>query len=216
MYTMVNHMYVWRYKGPSREKLGGIILDRLHAKYVVEQNRFLHNPAGYGRVMTGDGATILGTKFINFLCHELGKGCMLCAIKDCTQRLQEVGTIDSTFIAHEMIQTIRCHFVFIFYLYLFLYFIYIVQHLWHLGHALNNRHVGPKSVFLFVIDGGADWVAAEDMVRDKFPWIYFMHYVGHEASLIVKDICKIDQVIIYLFIVLFTHSTYFPADFRTA
>ena len=57
--------------------------------------------------MTGDGATILGTKFMNFLCHEYGKGAMLCSIKDCTPRLQEVGAIEATYIAHNMLEAIR-------------------------------------------------------------------------------------------------------------
>ena len=54
--------------------------------------------------------------------------------------------------------------------------------------------IGPKTVYLVVIDGGADWMAAKDMVRSKFPWIYFLHCVAHEGSLIVKDICKIEEV----------------------
>ena len=37
-------------------------------------------------------------------------------------------------------------------------------------------------------------MAAKDMVRSKFPWIYFLHCVAHEGSLIVKDICKIEEV----------------------
>ena len=85
----------------------GTILDRLYAKYQREQEAFLLGKTGYGRAITGDGATILGTKFINFLCHEYGKGVMLCKIKDCTERLQEVGIIDAKFIAHEMIASIK-------------------------------------------------------------------------------------------------------------
>ena len=54
--------------------------------------------------------------------------------------------------------------------------------------------MGAKSVYLVVIDGGADWLAAKDMVVQKYPWIHFLHCVSHEASLIVKDICKIDEV----------------------
>ena len=56
--------------------------------------------------MTGDGATILDTKFINFLVHELGKGVMLVHVKNCTERLEEVGTVDSKFIAHELTKAI--------------------------------------------------------------------------------------------------------------
>ena len=47
---------------------------------------------------------------------------------------------------------------------------------------------------MVITDGGADWVAASDMVTATFPWIHFMHCVAHEGSLIVKDICKIDAV----------------------
>ena len=36
------------------------------------------------------------------------------------------------------------------------------------------------------------------MVKAKFPWIHFIHCVAHEASLIVKDMCKIDEVFIIL------------------
>ena len=97
----------YRYKGPTRQKLYGEILQRLHGECLLEQRKFLEQRTGYGRAITGDGATILGTKFINFLCHEYGKGCMLCRIKDCTGRLQEVGSIEATFIAHEMMETIR-------------------------------------------------------------------------------------------------------------
>lgn len=98
------------YKLPHRHKLYGAILDRLYNKCVTEQKELLTNHSGYGRCLTGDGATIQGTKFINFLVHEHGKGVMLCKIRDCTERLKEVGSIDSTFIAHEMIATIRyCH-----------------------------------------------------------------------------------------------------------
>ena len=83
------------------------MLDRLHAKCIQEQKDFLKDTCGYGRALTGDSATILKTKFMNFLCHEYGKGTMLITIKDCTTRLQEVGAIDSIFIAHEMIRAIR-------------------------------------------------------------------------------------------------------------
>ena len=73
----------------------------------MEQAAFLKDNAGYGRAMTGDGATIMGTKFINFLVHEHGKGVMLCKIKDCTPRLKEVGAIEATFIAKHMVECIR-------------------------------------------------------------------------------------------------------------
>ena len=53
-------------------------------------------------------------------------------------------------------------------------------------------------MYLVIIDGGAEWVAAESMVKSKFPWIYFMHCVSHETSLIVSDICKIEKVIVHI------------------
>ena len=147
---------------PTRAKLYGPVLDRLYDNCIDQQKIFLSQHAGYGRAFTGDGATILGTKFINFLVHEYGKGCMLCKIEDCTNRLREVGSIESTFIAHKMMEAIR--------------------------------YVDPHTVYLVVIDGGADWVAAKDMVQQKYPWIHFIHCVAHEGSLILKDICRIDEV----------------------
>ena len=70
----------------------------------------------------------------------------------------------------------------------------------YISHELIDciKCVGAKTVYLVVIDGGADWVAAQGMVRDQFPWIHCIHCVAHEASLILKDICKIDEVIIYI------------------
>ena len=85
----------------------GKVLDDLYQMYREEQQEFFRSKNGYGRALTGDGATILGTKFINFLCHELGKGAMLCRIRDCTARLLEVGMVEATYIAHEMILSIR-------------------------------------------------------------------------------------------------------------
>ena len=95
------------YKGPSRQKLLGKVLNDLYEMYRAEQRSFFKSKNGYGRALTGDGVTVMGTKFINFLCHELGKGAMLCRIKDCTSRLLEVGTVQATYIAHEMILAIR-------------------------------------------------------------------------------------------------------------
>ena len=150
------------YKGPTRQKLLGPVLDRLHKDCIQVQKTFLSQNTGYGRAITGDGAKVLGTKFINFLCHEKGKGVMLLKIKDCSERLKEVGSIQATFIAHELIQCVK--------------------------------YVGPESVYLVIVDGGADWVAAQEMVREQFPWIQFIHCVAHEASLIIKDIFSIDEV----------------------
>ena len=56
------------------------------------------------------------------------------------------------------------------------------------------RTTGSKSVYLVIIDGGADWVAAEHAVTAEFPWIHFLRCVAHEGSLIVKDICSIPPI----------------------
>ena len=56
------------------------------------------------------------------------------------------------------------------------------------------RMIGAETVAACITDGGADWTACEDMVRDKFPWIFFLHCAGHILSLIFKDICSIDEV----------------------
>ena len=50
--------------------------------------------------------------------------------------------------------------------------------------------VGPKKVFLVVIDGGNDWSATKQMIQGYFPWISFLHCVSHEVSLIIKDCFK--------------------------
>ena len=92
-----NFLIHGRYKTPDRKKMFGKVLDQLHDKYMLERRDFLQNKnSGLGRAgVTGDGATIMGTKFLNFLVHEHGKGVMLCKIKDCTGRLKEVGTIEA-------------------------------------------------------------------------------------------------------------------------
>ena len=140
-------------------------LDRVYDQCMQEQENFLKNDSkhgNYGRAVTGDGATIMGTKFINTLVHELGKGAMLLSITDCTHRLQEVGSIDAKFIANELIKSISA--------------------------------AGSRSVVLAIVDGGADWVATKSMVQQKYPWISFIHCVAHESSLVIKDICKIDEI----------------------
>ena len=48
--------------------------------------------------------------------------------------------------------------------------------------CMFNRKVGAKTVYLVIIDGGADWVAAEDMVRSKFPWIYFLPLIPYNPA----------------------------------
>ena len=131
-----------RYKMAYRQKLLGPCLNRLHAKYVAEQQAFLNDHKGFGRAVTGDGATIMGTKYINFLVHEFGKGVMLLSIHDCTQRLQEAGTIDATYIANRLILTIRFCFT---YLVIFFYLLTLLSHHVH-------RSAGAKRVYLFGSD----------------------------------------------------------------
>ena len=87
-------------------------MNRLFEKYVQEQKAFLDDRKGFGRAVTGDGATIMGTKYLNFLVHEFGKGVMLLSIHDCTERLQEAGTIEATYIALKLIEAIRSFFTF--------------------------------------------------------------------------------------------------------
>ena len=47
-----------KYKGPSRQKILGPVLDRLHSYCVKEQKRFLAQNTGYGRAITGDGVRV--------------------------------------------------------------------------------------------------------------------------------------------------------------
>lgn len=117
VHTYLLLLLVCRYKGPDRHKLYGVILDALYAKFGAEQLQFFRVKNGYGRAIMGDGCTIMRNKFINFLCYELGKGSMLCRIRDCTSRLAEVGTVEATYIAHEMMGSIRymCNYYFFFY-----------------------------------------------------------------------------------------------------
>ena len=65
--------------------------------------------------------------------------------------------------------------------------------------------VGAETVAVCITDGGTDWTACEDMVRAKFPWIHFLYCADHLLSLILKDICSIEEVntmhvLIYFFI----------------
>lgn len=54
--------------------------------------------------------------------------------------------------------------------------------------------IGADTVAACITDGGADWTACETMVTQKFPWIYFLYCCGHLLSLILKEICNIDEV----------------------
>jgi len=77
-YYPIYHILHYSYKkGPDRHKLYGTVLDRLYNQALKEQRTFLESKTGYGRYITGDGATIMGTKFIHFLVHEHEKGVIL-------------------------------------------------------------------------------------------------------------------------------------------
>ena len=78
--------------------------------------------------LSGDAATIRGVKYLNYLVHDHGKGVMLMNVTDCTSRLEEVGTIEATYIAHQMIQTIKSVKVFVIWM--------------HVLHLFNFMHVG--------------------------------------------------------------------------
>ena len=96
-----------RYKGPSRQKLVDPVLGAMCDKCLLKQRKFLEQRTGYGRCLTGDGATIQGTKYINFLVHEYSKGSMLCGMNDCSGRLSDVGAVQATYIAHNMMGACR-------------------------------------------------------------------------------------------------------------
>ena len=96
-----------RYKGPSRQKLVGPVLGAIYDKCLLKQRKFLEQRTGDGRCLTGDGATIQGTKYINFLVHEYSKGSMLCGMNDRSGRLSDVGAVQATHIAHNMMGACR-------------------------------------------------------------------------------------------------------------
>ena len=70
---------------------------------------------------------------------------------------------------------------------------------------------GADTIAAAITDGGSDWTACEAMVRDKFPWVFFIRCADHITSLIVKDICKIEEVIfiVYLFVFIYLLFIYF-------
>ena len=89
--------------------------------------------------------------------------------------------------------------MYVFYLFICYFLLYLTSHI--LFYFRVRSAAGAKRVYLVIIDGGADWVAAEDMVRQKYPWVHFMHCVAHEGSLIVKDICQIgviDELLVWM------------------
>ena len=154
----------------------------------MKQRKFLEQRTGYGRSLAGDGATIQGTKYINFLAHEYTKGHMLAGLTDCTERLTDVGSVQSTFIAHHWMGAMR--FV------LFCSFIIanLASYITLLIVFRTCRYVGARGVYVIIYDGGADWVAAAAMVIAKFPWVCGVYCASHIGSLMVKDVAKIPMV----------------------
>jgi hypothetical protein len=58
------------YNPPSRQKLASDVLNALFGKYQEVQRVYLTPKSYLGRMVTGDGATIMGTKPINVLCRD--------------------------------------------------------------------------------------------------------------------------------------------------
>ena len=170
--------------------MSGEILNHIYGELLLKQRTFLEQRTGYGRAITGDGATIQGTKYINFLCHEYTKGPMLCGITDCTGRLSKVGAVEATYIAHNFIGAVRS----VFNIILTCLHRYIIQISYLLICICIDRYVGAKGVYLAIGDGGADWVAAISMVCSKFGWMNGLYCVAHGGSKIIKAIFAIPEV----------------------
>ena len=60
------------------------------------------------------------------------------------------------------------------------------------------RYVGAKTVYLIIVDGGADWMSAVQMICAKFPWMSGLHCISHCGSLTIKDIWSIAEVTLTL------------------
>jgi len=59
-----------------------------------------------GRAITGDGATILGNKLINFLCLDRMKGTMLMSVINCDKRLEDGAKVDTLYLASELLKVL--------------------------------------------------------------------------------------------------------------
>jgi hypothetical protein len=90
------------YKPPNSNKLTNEILDALHSKYRTQQRDYLSQQTPMGRAVTGDGATILGNKLINFLCLDRMKGTMLMSVINCEKRLEDGAKVDTPYISKEL------------------------------------------------------------------------------------------------------------------
>ena len=91
----------------TQQKLIRDVLDALFAKYRESQRVYLAQKSDLGRLVTGDGATIMGTKFINYLCHNKMKGTMLLRVINCVKRFQDGVKVDAPFIAMEIMKCIK-------------------------------------------------------------------------------------------------------------
>ena len=86
------------------KKLFNDILDAFNNKYHTQQKGYLDQKITLGRAITGDGATVLGNKLINFLCLHHMKEMMLMSIINCDKRLKDGAKVDTPYIAKELLK----------------------------------------------------------------------------------------------------------------
>ena len=48
---------------------------------------------------------------------------------------------------------------------------------------------------LIIVDGRTDWAGMKGLIKEKHPWISFLHCVSHIGSLVMSDIELIPQVV---------------------
>ena len=94
------------YEPPNSNKLSNDILEVLNTKYRAQQRDYLEQKTPLGRAITGDGATILGNKLINFLCLDRMKGTMLMSVINCEKRLEDGAKVDTPYIATECMKVL--------------------------------------------------------------------------------------------------------------
>ena len=82
------------------------ILETLNTKYRAQQRDYLEQKTTLGRAITGDGATILGNKLINFLCLDWINGTMLMSVINCDKRLEDGAKVDTPYIAKELLKVL--------------------------------------------------------------------------------------------------------------
>ena len=91
------------YKPPTSGRLSNDILDALHNKYRGQQRDYLEQSTGLGRAITGDGATILGNKLINFLCPDRMKETMLISKLNRNRMLEDGAKVETPCITKELL-----------------------------------------------------------------------------------------------------------------